>query len=102
MRITIRIRRHIPDEAVPLLRRRLEFALGRFASRLREVSAHVSDVNGPRGGVDKRCVITLHLDRSPRPIVIEDVDVDPMVTIDRATDRAGCTVARALARRLTR
>jgi hypothetical protein len=102
VRITIRIGKDIPDEAAALLRRRLEFALGRFTSRLREVSAHVSDMNGPRGGVDKRCVNTLHLDRSARPIVIEDVDIDPMVAIDRAADRAGRTVARALARRLVR
>jgi len=29
--------------------------------------------------------------------MIEDVEVEPMVAIDRAADRAGCTVARALA-----
>jgi hypothetical protein len=99
MRTTVRIGRYISNEAAKLLRRRLEFALGRFTSRLRKVSARVTDVNGPRGGIDKSCVITLHLDRSPRPIVIEDVDADPMMAIDRACDRAGRTVARVLARR---
>jgi putative sigma-54 modulation protein len=102
MRTTIRIGKHIRHEAAVLLRRRLEFALGRFRSHLREVSGRVNDVNGPRGGVDKSCLITMHLDRSARPIVIEDVDADPMVAIDRAADRAGRTVARALARRVSR
>jgi hypothetical protein len=100
--MTVRIGKQIPEEAVALLRRRLEFALGRFSARLRQVSARVADVNGPRGGIDKSCVITLHLERWARPIVIEDVDVDPMVAIDRAADRAGRAVARVLARRLVR
>lgn len=100
--MSIRIGTHIPHEAATLLRRRLEFALGRFRPRLREVSARVSDVNGPRGGIDKSCVITMHLYRAAPSIVIEDVDSDPMVAIDRAADRAGRTLARALARQLGR
>jgi hypothetical protein len=98
MRVAIRIGKRIPPAAAALLRRRLEFALGRFGARVERVSARVADVNGPRGGIDKSCVITLHLQRSARPIVIEDVDVDPMVVIDRAADRAGRAVARAVAR----
>lgn len=100
--MSIRIGQHIPHEAATLLRRRLEFALGRFRPRLREVSARVSDVNGPRGGIDKTCVITMQLDRAAPSIVIEDVDADPMVAVDRAADRAGRTLARALARQRDR
>jgi len=102
MRIAVRLGKHIPEDAALLLRRRLEFALGRFSARLRQVSARITDVNGPRGGIDKSCVITLRLERTGPPIVIEDIDDDPMVAIDRAADRAGRTVARALARRLNR
>jgi ribosome-associated translation inhibitor RaiA len=102
MRISVRVGKHIPEVAADLLRRRLEFALSRFSARVRQVSARVADLNGPRGGIDKRCVITLRRERSTRPIVIEDSDVDPMVAIDRAADRAGRTVARALSRRLDR
>ncbi len=36
---------------------RIAAAVGRFASRLREVRIHITDVNGPKGGLDKRCVI---------------------------------------------
>jgi len=102
MRISVRLGKHIPEHAADLLRRRLEFALSRFSARVRQVSARVADRNGPRGGIDKSCVVTLLLERSTRPIVIEDSDVDPMVAIDRAAERAGRTVARALARRLDR
>lgn len=74
-----------------------------FGNRIR-FSDHSSAVlgDGPRGGIDKRCVITMHLERFARPIVIEDADMDAMVAIERAADRAGRTVARALARRLVR
>jgi ribosome-associated translation inhibitor RaiA len=32
-------------------------AVGRFTSRIREVRVQIGDVNGPKGGLDKRCVI---------------------------------------------
>lgn len=34
-----------------------EAALARFADRLTRVEVHLSDINGPRGGTDKRCVL---------------------------------------------
>ncbi len=36
-------------------RRRLGFTLDRFAERIQHVSLRFEDVNGPRGGIDKRC-----------------------------------------------
>ena len=32
-------------------------AVGRLAARVREVRVQICDVNGPKGGLDKRCVI---------------------------------------------
>lgn len=40
------------------IERRLEFALDRQRRRLSAVDVFVSDVNGPRGGVDKICQVT--------------------------------------------
>lgn len=37
--------------------RHVATALGRFAPGLREIRVRITDVNGPKGGVDKRCVI---------------------------------------------
>ena len=39
--------------------RRARFALGRFADRVVRVKIQLADVNGPRGGVDKRCRVRL-------------------------------------------
>jgi ribosome-associated translation inhibitor RaiA len=79
--------------------RRLGFALGRFGDRVGRVAVHLSDVNGPRGGVDKRCRIVAEVPGGgPGPVVVEDAaaDLDPL--IDRAADRVGQSVRRRLDR----
>ncbi len=80
------------------VQRRLQFALARFSTRIREVAARLADVNGDRGGRDRSCRFMVHLIPTGT-IVIEDVDADPFVVIDRAADRAGWAVARELRRR---
>jgi ribosomal subunit interface protein len=77
--------------------RRLRFALGWAESRLVRLVVRLSDLNGPRGGVDKRCQLHLKLTAAP-PIVIEDTETDLYAAINRAADRAGRTVARRLDR----
>jgi putative sigma-54 modulation protein len=43
------------------IERSYRFALDRFAHAIREVEVWCSDVNGPRGGVDKQCRVQLKL-----------------------------------------
>ena len=78
------------------VRKRLDFLLGRGFRRLRRVDVTLSDLNGPRGGVDKRCQIKISLD-GLRPVVIEDVQSDLYTAIDRAAGRASRTVVRRMA-----
>ena len=77
--------------------RRLKFALSWASYDVRKVVVRLSDINGPRGGKDKRCNILIPLTRTA-DIVIEDTESDLYVAIDRAVDRA----ERSLARRLER
>ena len=74
---------------------RLGFTLSHAASRIRRVDIRLSDLNGPRGGVDKRCLIELLLDGLPT-VVIEDIQPDMYTAIDRAVGRAARTVMRRL------
>ena len=76
--------------------RRLESALNRFAPRVRGVSVRVTDLNGPKGGPDKRCLVAVRLERPNRLILIEQVHEDEIVAIGRAVDRAARAVARAV------
>jgi ribosome-associated translation inhibitor RaiA len=77
------------------VRKRLDFLLGRGIRRLRRVDVTLSDTNGPRGGIDKRCQIKVSLD-GLRPVVIEDVQADLYTAIDRAAGRASRTVVRRI------
>ena len=88
-------------ELTPALRahtkRRLHFALGRSNAQVSRLWVRLSDLNGPRGGEDKRCHVRITLTYAPE-VVIEDTEADLYVAIDRAADRAGRTVARRLER----
>lgn len=70
--------------------------MGRFAGRVRSLSVRLTDLNGPRGGLDKKCLIAVRLDRPRRVIVIEDVDADESAVVGRAADRAARAVSRAI------
>jgi len=78
------------------VKKRLDFLFRGGIRRLRRVDVTLSDLNGPRGGVDKRCLIKVSLD-GLRPVVIEDVQPDLYLAIDRAAGRASRTVVRRLA-----
>ena len=80
-----------------LAERRLLFALSRFAAKVQRVTVTVADANGPRGGVDKSCRITVKLRRIPQ-VLVTDVEADLAKCISRAADRVGRAVARAVQR----
>ena len=79
------------------IERRLGFALSSRNNHIQRVKVRLSDINGPRGGEDKCCHIQVMLTQLS-DVVIEDTEVDLYAAIDRASDRAGRTVARRLAR----
>jgi putative sigma-54 modulation protein len=78
-------------------KRRLRFALACCDDRIKQVVMRLSDINGPRGGADKRCHLQVILTGLP-DVVVEDTEADLYIAINRATDRAGRTVGRRLAR----
>lgn len=77
--------------------RRIAFGLGRYASELSAVMVRFGDVNGPRGGVDQRCHVTVS---GPRlgEVQAETMGADPFAAVSFAVER----VARATGRRLER
>ena len=93
MRITISATDPFLSE---LARRRFAFALGRFQAHVRSVTVRVRDVNGPRGGVDQRCRVTVRLAWPAPPLVLEDIDAQAAVAISLIAERTARTVARAV------
>jgi putative sigma-54 modulation protein len=62
MRIYVRSKGVSPEDASQeAIERRVRFAVDRFEPRILEVVVQLADVNGPRGGVDKACVIVASL-----------------------------------------
>lgn len=85
------------DALADYIKRRIHFVLGSRFDQIRRIQVRLMDINGPRGGDDKRCQLQISLPRQ-HDIVIEDTETDLYVAIDRATDRAGRTLNRRLKR----
>lgn len=81
--------------------RRIHFALAWASQHVGKVSVRLSDLNGPRGGEDKRCSIQVAVPGAA-DVLIEDTEPDLYAAIDRAADRAGRTLARQVARQRER
>ncbi len=71
--------------------------MGRFAPRIAGVSVRLEDRNGPKGGVDKACRISVDLGGAG-VVLAEDVDTVMEAAVGRAAECAGRSVARALER----
>ena len=77
--------------------RRATIATARFARRVGRVLVRLSDRNGPRGGEDKVCRIETTLD-GRGTVVVEAVDRDPYVAVDKATTTLKLAVTRRIER----
>lgn len=89
---------HLDDSVKSHIERRLSFALGRFRSHILKVVFRATDVNGPKGGMDKQCKVTVELLPSGSHVV-EDIDSDVMLAVDRMAERLGRIVEREVGRR---
>jgi putative sigma-54 modulation protein len=79
------------------IERRLHFAFGWADHHLQRVTLRLTDINGPKGGLDKSCRLHIGIAGS-NPVVIEEIQADAYVAIDRAIERAGRTITRRLQR----
>jgi putative sigma-54 modulation protein len=89
---------HVSRKIRRLVDRRVAFELSRFGRQVRAVTVNLEDLNGPRGGIDKRCA--MQADLAPGGSVrVEKTDGDLRAAIGRTTSRLAHAVARALERR---
>jgi hypothetical protein len=99
MRIDIRsLNDRVDDASRAFIERRLLFALGRFGSRIQRVMVRLEDLNGPRGGLDKRCHIEVRMPgRGVLVVDVRDLELGPAVS--RAAERIARRVRDELATR---
>lgn len=81
-----------------LTERRVRFVLRRLGWMVPRAEVQLSDVNGPRGGVDKRCQLELRTD-SAGTVVVTSVANDWRVALENALSRAARLLKRQLRRR---
>lgn len=81
--------------------RRARFQLSRFNGEIGSVVVRIGDINGPKGGADKRCHVTV-CGPSIGPVVIADVHADAYSATDMALERVARTLGRELQRTRTR
>ena len=91
-------RRQRSARLVGFARRTLGFALDRFADRLGRATLRVSDVNGPRGGVDQRVSLELQVAGGPS-LHLQELDSSAERAVHTLARRAARLVGKALARR---
>jgi ribosome-associated translation inhibitor RaiA len=102
MRLEIRQRgMKVTEELRVHVRERLRLALGRFARSIAQVWVYLRDVNGPRGGLSKKCRIVVELPRRGR-VVVTGVDTDIFAAITRTASRTKFAVRRNVKQRLAR
>lgn len=78
-----------------LIERRVHYALSRFSPQVSRVSVLIEDVNGVRGGVDKRCEIAVLIKRGGElRAAATDAVIEPAIAM--AADRIGRAVQRKL------
>ena len=80
------------------LKRKLDQKLGKFATAVHRTSVRVEDINGARGGIDKRCRIKVVLNGLPT-VVVEEHHASVKGAMDNALARMERSVRSATGRR---
>ena len=92
--------RHVtlPAHADADIAERLRSGFGRLATRIARLKLTLKDINGPRGGKDKVCVLQAHL-TDGRQLVIEDRSERLRTAVTACLKRGRLVVSRELKRR---
>lgn len=77
---------------------RIRFLLDRFQQRIRRIEVRLVDENGPKGGVDRRCVARARLDDGTQ-VVAEAKGSLVAIAIDRALRRIAQRIVKQQRRR---
>ena len=87
--VTPPIRGHVDDQVA--------FHLSNFSAHVSAVNVYLSDINGPRGGPDKRVVVDVSLGRFGA-VTVEQTREDLYAAVRQAARQAGRAVRRTLGR----
>lgn len=99
MKLDIRVRGlESPGSLREHAARRVHYHLSRFGPAVTGVVVRVDDINGPKGGVDMRCQVTVR-GRHFAPRTTEDLRADAYAAVDTALELTARAIGRELERR---
>lgn len=102
MRCEIKVEKHlISDPVLSYFNKQLSELNPRFDSIIRHLIITARDINGPRGGQDKECVIFAYLS-SGRSIRISARAVDLYQAVDMVIEKTKARVANLKMQRISR
>ncbi|MBK8688503.1 MAG: HPF/RaiA family ribosome-associated protein [Betaproteobacteria bacterium] len=87
MQVLFKSRHPHAAELRDLTERRVRFVLRRLGWLVPRAEVQMSDVNGPRGGIDKRCQVQLMTDGAGSVVVASEAN-DWRTALDNALSRA--------------
>lgn len=97
MQVLFKSRHPQATELRDLTERRVRFVLRRLGWLVPRAEVQMSDVNGPRGGIDKHCQVELKTDVAGT-VVVSSVASDWRTALNKALARAARFLMRALDR----
>jgi putative sigma-54 modulation protein len=86
---------HLSNEHYERIANRARFAMARLGDQIRRIEVRLADINGPRGGIDKRCRVLVYLNRG-EPMLVEAQGSQLAELIDRTFGRTGQAVRKRL------
>lgn len=75
------------------IRDKLQLILSRYGHRIRKTEVTLSDVNGPKGGADKRCLMKFRINHL-KTIVAQETTEDMYLSINNCVHRVRRTLER--------
>lgn len=97
MQVLFKSRDPQATELRELTERRVRFVLRRLGWLVPLAEVRMSDVNGPRGGIDKHCQVALKTDVAGT-VIVASAASDWFTALNKALERAARVLMRALRR----
>jgi hypothetical protein len=102
MRITVSNKQNqISNSAIEQAKSKIEGSFSKFSDHVISVELFLEDVNGPRGGIDKKCQIVVHL-RKMGTVAVSVEKATFSKAMSRAISRAHKAAFRKVQRRSVR
>ena len=99
MKIDITMQQSCSDNKISrMVARRARLALSRFATAIQTVTIRITDTNGPKGGEDTRCIVSVKL-ASSGEVVVQGEGENILTVLSHCLSRAERAVSRSLDRR---